>query len=229
MKVLIVEDDRSTAEIVKDSLTANSHTVDIAVDGADGSFLGRSYAYDAIVLDHSLPKKNGLVVCREIRAAGKSTPIVFLTAADDMETKIAAFDQGADDYMVKPFSLQELHARLRALGKRPTQEKKSILRVDDLSLDINRHSITRGDELIHLTRKEFNLLEYLMQNAGTILSRALLLEHVWTADSDPFSNTVEAHIRNVRKKICPKNNPNLIANVPGRGYVINTPENLKRL
>ena len=229
MKVLIVEDDRDTAQFVKNGLTSCDHTVEIATDGADGSFMGRSFEYDAIVLDYSLPKKTGLVVCKEVRASGRSTPILFLSVADDSETKLAAFESGADDYLTKPFILKELYARLKAITRRPSQIRKPILHVSDLSLDIEKHSVTRGKEIIRMTRKEFNMLEYLMSNVGIVLSRALLMEHVWTAESNPFSNTIEAHIRNLRKKLNAGGKPNLIANVPGRGYVINTPESLKKL
>jgi len=221
MKILIVEDDVHTAEMVREGLTADSHTVDIASDGSDGSFLGRSYDYDVVVLDHSLPKKDGLTICSEIRAVGRKTPIIFLSVTDDMETKIAALDRGADDYMTKPFSFSELYARIRALARRPNELLSlPTFQVDDLVLDAKRQSVIRGTNDIRLTRKEFGLLEYFMRHVGVVLSRTLLMEHVWTADSDPFSNTIEAHIRNLRKKINVGGKPNLIVNIPGRGYVI---------
>ena len=229
MKVLIIEDDRPLAEMVKSSLTAENNTVEIAENGADGSFLARTFEYDAIVLDNSLPKKSGMIVCREIRDAGKTTPILFLTIDGDIETKIAAFENGADDYMHKPFALKELSARLKAVGRRPNIIKKTILKVHDLELDSEKHLVKRGDRHIHPTRKEFGLLEYFMTNIGVVVSRALLMEHVWTTDYNPFSNTVESHIRNLRRKLNAGNKPNLIANVPGRGYVIDTPENLRKL
>ena len=228
MKILVVEDDRKSAEILRNGLTANSHTVDVAYDGADGSFLGRSFLYDAIILDYSMPKKNGLEVCKEIRAIGKQTPIIFLSVTDDPTLKVEAFDKGANDYMVKPYSLQELYARLRIASGHSHLGKSAILKVDDLSLDSDRHITMRGNTTIRLTRKEFSLLEYLMQNIGIVISRALLMEHVWTADSDPFSNTIETHIRNLRKKINVGKKPNLILNIPGRGYVIDTVSRLKK-
>lgn len=229
MKILIVEDDSSIARILKDGLSANMHAVDIATNGADGTFMAKSFDYDAIILDYSLPKKNGLIVCKEIRAGGKTTPIIFLSVMDDPEIKVAAFESGADDYMVKPFSLQELYARLKVALRRPGKDKPDVLQIDDLLLDSAKHLVMRNGELIHLTRKEFGLLEYLMQNRGNVLSRALLMEHVWTADSDPFSNTVEAHIRNLRRKTGVGERPNLIVNIPGRGYMIDAAENLKRI
>lgn len=228
MKILIIEDDAKTAEFLKDGLKADSHTVDIALDGKDGSFLGRSFEFDVIILDYSLPKKNGLEVCKEIREAGKTTPIIFLSMTDDPETKIEALDHGADDYMTKPFRLTELYARIRAVTRRPKEIQKSEIRIGDLSIETDKHIVMRGDKRINMTRKEFNLLEYMMRNRGIVLSRALLMEHVWTADSNPFSNTVEAHIRNLRKKISLGKKPNLIANIPGKGYVIDTPQNISK-
>ncbi len=227
MKVLIVEDDHEVADMVKRSLIAHDNTVEVADNGTEASFLARSYDYDAIVLDNALPKKNGLTVCKEVRAAGRTTPILFLSVEGDMETKISAFEKGADDYITKPFSVEELYARIKAVVRRPIRVRPSILKVADLELDTQRHTVKRGRVKISPTHKEFNLLEYFMKNVGIILSRSQLMEHVWTADSNPFSNTVEAHIRNLRKKIRTGNKANLIANIPGRGYVIDRPENLK--
>lgn len=229
MKVLVVEDDKNMAQMVKDSLAAYSHTIDVSPDGADGSFLGRSYVYDAIVLDYSLPKKDGLTVCEEIRKAGKTTPILFMSVAGDTETKIAAFKNGADDYITKPFALDELRARLDAITRRSPQLKSHVLSVGDLVLDQDTNSVERAGRMIHLTRKEFHMLQYFMQNVGTVLSRAQLMEHIWTADGNPFSNTVEAHIRNLRKKLTEKGEPNLIINVPGRGYLVDTAEKIAKL
>ena len=220
MKILIVEDDKDLCDILKKSLVAQSCTVEVASDGGNGSFLGKNYDYDVIILDYSLPKKDGLTVCKDIRAAGKSTPILFLSMTDATETKVAAFESGADDYMVKPFSIQELQARLRALTRRPTTILKPLVSVGDLVLDINTRVVTLAGATINLTRKEFSVLEYLMRHRGTIVSRILIMEHVWTADSDLFSNAVEAHIRNIRKKIHRPHTPELIVNIPGRGYMM---------
>lgn len=229
MKVLIIEDDKQLAETVKDNLVSQNNIAEVAENGADGSFLARTFEYDAIILDNSLPKKDGLTVCKEIRAIGKTTPIIFLTIDNTLETKMSAFDHGADDYLSKPFSLEELGARLKALARRPLQIKKNTLHLHDLKLDTEKHTVTRNNKRIHPTRKEFGLLEYFMKNIGVVVSRSLLMEHVWTADSNPFSNTVEAHIRNLRRKLNAGNKPNLIANIPGRGYIMDTPENLKKL
>ena len=220
MKILIIEDDKDIAELLRSGLTSEMHTADIAPDGADGSFLARSYEYDVIILDYSLPKKDGLVVCKEIRTAGKMTPIIFLSINDDTDLKIAALNLGADDYLAKPFSFTELYARICAITRRTPTTRRSLLKLGDIILDTNKHLVKRAGKEVRLTRKEFNILEYLLHNQGSIVSRTLIMEHVWTADSDPFSNTVEAHIRNLRKKINIKNRPDLITNIPGRGYMI---------
>lgn len=229
MKVLIIEDDKEVSELIKTALLDDDNVVETAEDGVNGSFLARSFDYDAIILDYSLPKKDGLTICKEIRTAGKTTPILFLTITGDIDTKVEAFKRGADDYMAKPFSLEELYARLKAITRRPNLIKKDILKICDLEMDTEKHYLTRGGKRIHLTHKEYGLLEYFMKNIGVILSRALIMEHVWTADSNPFSNTVETHMRNLRKKINQGNKPDLIGNVTGRGYVMDTPENLRKL
>lgn len=226
MKVLVVDDDSNMTETVKSSLAAHAHTVDVSPDGSDGLFLAKSYEYDAIVLDYSLPRKDGLTVCRDIRTSGKKTPILFISNTHDVETKVAAFKAGADDYVTKPFSMQELEARLGALVRRAPEMKGSVLRVDNVALDTENLNVTRNGARLHLTRKEFNMLEYFMKNPGRVLSRAQIMEHIWTADGNPFSNTVEAHIRNLRKKL---GDPNLISNVAGRGYIFDCAENLKKL
>ena len=224
MKILVVEDDRAISEAIQHGLMADSHTVEVAEDGQEGSFLARSYIYDAIVLDYSLPKKSGLLLCKEIRASGRSMPILFLSVTSDAETKVNALNEGADDYMTKPFSMSELRARIKALGRRPVNTKQSsIITIDDLSLDTDKQSVHRGSKKIHLTRKEFAVLEYMMRNQGTILSRPLIMEHVWTAESDPLSNTVEVHVRNIRRKISTGKKSELISNIPGRGYIIDVP------
>jgi two-component system, OmpR family, copper resistance phosphate regulon response regulator CusR len=224
MKILIVEDDKGIAEILREGLTAESHTVEVADNGADGSFLARSFDYDAIVLDYSLPKKNGLIVCKEVRDAGKHTPILFLSSTETTATKIDAFNSGADDYVTKPFSISEFNARVRAVMRRGDTRSTSILQVRDLIMDTDAYSVTRGKKEIKLTRKEYSLLEFFLRNPGKVLSRAVIMEHVWAADQDPFSNTVEAHIRNVRKKINAGYRPSLIINIPGRGYVLDRPD-----
>lgn len=222
MKILIIDDDTELNSTLKDSLITLAHTVDIAENGGEGSFLGKSYEYDIIIIDYSLPKKNGIEVCKEIRAAQKTTPIIFLSASEAIDIKVLALNNGADDYMTKPFSLKELIARISALYRRPTITRPTILRVGDLTVDLNTRIVTLADEEIRLTKKEFGVLEYLMQHKGTIVSRTLIMEYVWTADIDIFSNAVESHIRNLRKKLQKADSPEIIVNIPGRGYMIPT-------
>ncbi len=199
---------------------AEKHIVEVAKDGANGSFLARSYLYDAIILDYSLPKKDGLAVCREIRASGKSTPIVFLSVTGDTTVKVAALNYGADDYMTKPFALNELHARLRALNRRPTITAPTTITIGNLSINSDNHTAMLGHKDIYFTRKEFNILEYLMRHRGNVVTRAILMDRAWTAESDPLSNTIETHIVNLRKKLARPGKPHLIVTVPGRGYMI---------
>ena len=221
MKVLIVEDDPNLAQVIKKSLIAKEYTVDLAVDGSEGSFLGKSYDYDVIMLDYSLPKKNGLDVCKEIRGVGRTTPIIFLSIIDSLEIKVAALNHGADDYLVKPFELEELHARLEALHRRPQiKPPETTLNVGDIVMNLEKRTVTRGGITINLTRKEFGVLEYLIRHQGTMVSRVLIMEHVWTADSDILSNTIETHMRNIRKKLNIAGKPDLISTVTGRGYMI---------
>ena len=220
MKILIIEDDSQTAEFIKVSLEAVSWAVDIAKDGTEGSYLARVNQYDVIIIDYSLPKKNGIRVCDEIRSAGRMTPILFLSIVGDINKKIDALEKDADDYITKPFSFDELYARIKALIRRPHKIESTVLTVGDLRLDTERQIATRGGTSMYLTRKEYTLLEYLMRNQGSILSRGMIMEHVWNADSDPFSNTIEAHILNLRKKINTGKRPDLIRNIPGRGYMI---------
>ncbi|MDE2172463.1 MAG: response regulator transcription factor, partial [Patescibacteria group bacterium] len=184
MKILVVEDDPVTAETVKNGLIAKGHTVDLATDGADGSFLAKSFDFDVIILDYGLPGKNGLEICSLVRAAGKTTPIIFLSQNDATETKVAALEHGADDYMTKPFELKELYARIAAVTRRPASIASATLSVDDLTLDPEHYVVRRGPEQIHMTRKEFSMLEYFMKNRGVVLSRAMLMEHIWTTDSN---------------------------------------------
>jgi two-component system OmpR family response regulator len=228
MKILVVEDDPTISSVLKAGLESEAHVVDIAETGPEGSFLGRTYEYDTVVLDHALPGKNGLAVCREIRSAEKKTPIIFLSVEGDTDLKVQALDQGADDYMTKPFSFAELKSRIKAISRRSHHPDDEQRTVHDLILDTRSLHASRDGKLIRLTRKEFTLLEYMMRHQGIVLSRAMIMEHVWTADSDPFSNTVEAHMSNLRRKIAIGKKPDLIVNIPGQGYMMDTPLKLAR-
>lgn len=220
MRILLIDDDKAIRGFLKSALESECFEVDAAEDGEKGSFLGRTNDYDAIICDYSLPKKNGLQICEEIRKDGKDTPILMLSVEGESHTKAELLNIGADDYLTKPFSLEELLARVRALMRRPNQIKNDILKIDDLIVDTKRHLVHRGEKEIYLTMKEFMLLEYLMRSRGTVQSRAIILEHVWDMNADLFSNTIEAHISNLRRKIDTKGKAKLIHTIPGRGYKI---------
>lgn len=223
MRILIIEDDIHVIDSLRKSLEAECFAVDCSSDGETGSYTARINDYDAVILDLILPKKNGLQVCQDIRNAGKHMPIIIISIKGEPLHKIPILNAGADDYVPKPFSFEELLARLRAVLRRPKTIEDALLFVGDLSLDRNRQRVMRGEQEIYLTRKEFSLLEYLMRNKGNVVSRGMIMEHVWNSDSDPFSNTIEAHILNLRKKVDVTKERKLIYNVPGRGYKITDP------
>jgi len=220
MRILVIEDDKEILKFLKRGLESECFAVDIAEDGEKGSFMARTNDYDVIILDFMLPKKDGLEVCRDIRDHGKDTPILVLSVVMDTKTKVDILNAGADDYITKPYSFEELTARVNALLRRPKQIEKNILRINNLTLDKNQHLVKRGSHEIRLTRKEFMLLEYLMKNPSIVLSREMIMEHVWDINADPFSNTVETHILSLRKKINLKSQRNLICTIRGRGYKI---------
>lgn len=218
MRVLIVEDEKDIRDYLKKSFEAECYAVDTAKDGEEGSFMARTNDYDIIVLDNIMPKKSGLQVCEEIRRDGSTVPIIVLSVKSESTTKVDLLNAGADDYLTKPFSIQELTARIKALLRRPGNIEDEILKVDNLELDISRHQASRGNKPILLTRKEFALLKYLMKNQGVVLSKSMLMEHVWNTTVDPFSNTIESHIASLRKKIDSGYSRKLINNIKGRGY-----------
>ena len=219
MKLLIIEDDSSIRNVLRMSLEAECFAVDEAEDGDHGSYLARTNEYDLVILDNVLPKKLGRQVCQEIRDAGKTMPVLLLSMKSDILEKVKILDSGADDYMTKPFSFEELLARIRALTRRPQNIEESILKIRDVILNRDRHEVQKSGKELNLTRKEFSLLELLLLNKEKVVSRGQILEHVWDINADPFSNTIEAHILNLRNKLEDKNR-DLIKNVPGRGYKI---------
>ena len=220
MRILIVEDRREISAFLLKALTQNFFSVDLAEDGERGSYLARTNEYDLVILDNILSKKTGLQVCQEIRASGKTVPILVMSVKPEPSTKVELLDAGADDYISKPFSLDELLAMIRALLRRPRQLSGEILIFNDLTLDTKAHIVRRANKEIHLTPKEFMLLEYLLRNKGAVLSRSMILEHVWNMDTDPFSNTIESHILSLRRKIDPDGKRKIIQTVPGVGYKI---------
>jgi two-component system, OmpR family, copper resistance phosphate regulon response regulator CusR len=220
MRILIIEDNYDIRNFLRESLQAETYAVDTAEDGERGSYLARTNQYDLIILDNTLPKKNGIQVCSEIRRIGKDVPIIMLSVDAGVDKKVLLLDSGADDYMTKPFSYKELLARIKALFRRPKAILQDILTFRDYSIDIAKQRVVKGSKEIYLTRKEFALMEYLARNKGSVVSRGTIMEHVWDMDNDPFSNTIETHILNLRKKLDKTNKQRLIVTVPGRGYMI---------
>lgn len=220
MRILIIEDNTEIRKLLKVGLEAESFAVDTAEDGEKGSFIARTNDYDLVLLDYMLPKKNGDQVCREIRTAGKKMPILLLSVQNEVSDKVTLLQNGADDYMTKPFSFEELVTRIRALMRRPQTIQEETFEIGNVKLNSRTQEVMRGKESVYLTKKEYTLLEFLLRHRGETVSRGMIMEHVWDLDGDPFSNTIETHIFNLRKKIEQKKNGRLIYNVPGRGYKI---------
>lgn len=221
MRLLIVEDDPTIRETLTNHFKAAAFAVDATDCGERGCYLGRVNDYDLVILDYMLPKKTGYEITKNLREYGKMMPIMMLTVRSGITDKIDVLNAGVDDYVTKPFSLEEVHARVNALLRRPAELRSSIITISNLKIDVNRQSVIRGKQKIYLTRKEFALLEYLARNKGLVISRSMLLEHVWDGESDPFSNTIEAHILNLRKKL-DTGYKKLIHTIPGRGYKLDT-------
>lgn len=220
VKILLVEDDKKILSSVKANLKTEGFAVDAVQTGTEGSFLACTNDYDLAILDLNLPDRNGRSICREIRAKGKTMPVLILTVESEIESKVELLDSGADDYLTKPFSYRELTARINALLRRPRKMALDVLSIGDLALDRNTQTVARGGREIDLTQKEFSLLEYLMLNQGAVVSRNEIMEHVWDKEADPFSCAIEMHISNLRKKLGDKDSKSLIETVSGRGYRI---------
>ena len=222
MRILVVEDEHKIAAALKKGLEQERYAVDVAYTGTDGFDLASTEEYDVILLDILLPGMDGISVCRDIRKKGIHTPILMLTAKGQTEDKITGLDTGADDYLTKPFSFEELLARIRALARRPKQALGNSLVVEDLSLNPQEYQVRRGTTPIPLSSKEFALLEYLMRHPGRIVSKEQIISHVWDYDADVLPNTVEVYIKNLRNKVdapFPKSQE-LIHTVRGFGYKI---------
>jgi DNA-binding response OmpR family regulator len=219
MRVLLVEDDLRIARVVERALVEAGHRVDVAHDGLDALGLAETTPYDLLVLDVMLPSMDGLTVARELRRERSRIPILMLTARDAVADRVRGLDAGADDYLPKPFALEELLARVRALGRR-TGDGDEALVVGDLSLDLDRHEATRAGKNIELTAKEFDLLAYLMRNAGRVISKSQITDHVWGYDAQATSNVVEIYIHYLRDKIDRGFARPLIRTVRGVGYSI---------
>ena len=225
MKVLLVEDDATGADYVKRALKEHGHAVDHANDGRDGLMLAAGERYDLIVLDLMLPKVDGRTILKTIRSAGVDTPVLLLTALDSIGDRVSGLEAGADDYLVKPYAMAELLARLNALARRPpAQVVETVLTVGDLRMDLLKREVTRGGDRIELQAKEFSLLEQLMRNAGRVVTRTMLLEKVWDFHFDPKTNIVETHISRIRTKLARGQSYSPIHTVRGAGYCLRAPD-----
>lgn len=220
MRVLVVEDDPSLHKIISRRLSEAGYAVDDCYDGEEALDYMLSMDYDCILLDWMLPKKDGVAVLKEYRASGKGSPVLMLTAKDSIGNRVEGLDAGADDYLTKPFAFDELMARIRAMMRRNTTEKTADMTIGDLTMHIASHTVTRGDKTIDLTSKEYALLEYLMKNARTVLTRGQIADHVWNYDFDYDSNVVDVYIKYLRNKIDKDFDTPLIHTVRGCGYVI---------
>jgi DNA-binding response OmpR family regulator len=225
MNILVIEDEQKVAAFLKNGLEEKGHTVEIAYDGYTGEKLALGKEFDLILLDVIIPVTNGIDLCRKIKASKPGTPILMLTALGTTDDKVAGFDSGADDYLVKPFEFKELIARVKALTKRSQLNQNTtfvpnILSVADLKLDLDRKMAIRGERDIALTAKEFSLLEYLMRNKGRVVSRLDIAEHVWDVNFDTGTNVVEVYVNILRKKVDRDFSDKLIQTRIGLGYVM---------
>ncbi len=221
MRILVVEDERKVASFIRQGLEEEGHAVEVAGDGASALELVLAEpGYDLIVLDIMLPKRDGLDVLKTLRGRGVTTPVLILTARDAVADKVAGLDLGADDYLTKPFAFEELLARARALLRRGTDQRAAVLRLADLSLDPATREARRGTRRIALTAREYSLLDYFMRNAGRLLTRPMIAEHVWGLDFDAESNIIDVYIGYLRRKIDAPGEARLLHTVRGSGYVL---------
>ena len=221
MKILLLEDDPQTRDHIERSLKQAGHIVDICSEGRDAIFHATGESYGVLIVDRMVPTIDGLSVVKAVRAAGVTTPVIFLTAMDGVDDRVEGLEAGGDDYLVKPFAMTELLARVTALGRRPPLgEDLTKLRVGDLELDLLKRYATRAGQKIELQAQEFKLLEYLMQHAGEIVTRTMLLENVWSFHFDPRTNVIESHMSRLRSKVDRGFVSELIHTVRGSGYRI---------
>ncbi len=224
MRVLIVEDDSKIRSFVRKGLEEQGFVVETSADGDQGLLLATSSAFDVVVLDIMLPGRDGLSILRALRERRNTVPVLLLTARSALGERVEGLEQGADDYLTKPFFMEELIARIHALVRRASGEQLSLLQAGDLLVNLITREVQRGETPIELTKREFNLLELLMRSPGRVFTRTQILEHVWGYDFDPQTNVVDVYIRRVRKKIDPSSDESLIETVRGVGYRLRRPD-----
>ena len=224
MQLLLIEDDAKLSRFIKKGLTEESFTVDVVVTGEDALGRVRSTAYDLIILDIMLPRMDGFRVCEKLRSMGLEVPILMLSARGVVEDRVKGLETGADDYLSKPFSFSELSARVRALLRRQKPSALRLLRVSDLTVDPVSRVVKRGEQRIDLSGKEYALLEYMMRNAGQVLTRAMIAEHVWNFSWERLTNVIDVYVNHLRRKIEGPGKPRLIHAVRGVGYVLREAE-----
>ncbi len=220
MRILIAEDDRRVAGLLKERFARDRIAADVCGTGLEAVELAPAAPYDVLVLDIMMPEMDGLEAVRRLRGRGLKTPVLFLTARDAVEDRVRGLNAGADDYLVKPFAYEELLARVRALTRRPAARSESLFSVADLTLDADAQRVARGGQPIRLTNREYAILEYMMRNAGIVLSRERILDGVWSMDYEGVSNMVDVYIRNLRKKVDDPYPTKLIHTIRGAGYVL---------
>ena len=220
MRILIAEDDKQVAGFLKKGLKEEQYAVDVCYDGEEALFQAQVNDYDLVILDVMLPKKNGFAVCKEIREEGILTPILMLTVRDQLKDKVRGLQEGADDYLTKPFAFEELLARIKALLRRTQDYKTKTLKVGDLELDPVSRKVSREGKIITLTGKEYALLEYLMRNKGRIITQSMMIDHVWDMNYDGLSNVVNVYINHLREKIDKEFSRKYIHTLRGSGYKI---------
>jgi DNA-binding response OmpR family regulator len=220
MRILVIEDEEKVSALVKRGLMAERYAVDVTADGIEGLEFTDAYPYDLIILDLMLPRLPGAEVLQRIRRRNDLVPVLVLTARDSIDDKVKLFELGADDYLTKPFAFAELQVRVKALLRRGPVNRSSTLRIEDLELDRLTQQVKRGGKRVELTGKEYSLLEYLMQNADRVLSRNMIIEHVWDQSFDGITNIVDVYVRHLRAKVDDGHTIKMIRTVRGTGYMI---------
>jgi DNA-binding response OmpR family regulator len=222
MRVLVVEDERRLSSIIRRGLIEEGYAVDAVYDGEEAQYMAETTTYDVIILDIMLPKKDGIAVCKDLRAKKVNTPILMLTARDSIEDRVKGLDSGADDYLIKPFAFSELLARIRALLRRESLSKTPKIEVGDLILDTLTREAWHGKRKIELTTKEYSILEYFMSHPNMVITRTMLEENAWDYEYDSMSNIIDVYIRRLRRKIDGEGEDSLIQTVRGAGYRLKT-------